>query len=208
MMEKGWYGPIALGVLATCVGLLYMARFIHAIFLRAPAKTGWKVSEAPLPILTSQALLVLGILVMTFAPKLLIAPISAAVDPVFASTLVWEGMSLELIYGYWNPWPTMIAAVAMSMLLIGLLLLVQRWAIGRQTSGAMVAAGNFYGFYRPLFVALTPPLARTLWSAIAGGASALAGGMGRIYLGNGQTYTLYVFYYFLVLYAACASFFF
>ena len=39
MMEKGWYGPIAMGLLATFVGFLYMARFIQAIFLDPP-KTG------------------------------------------------------------------------------------------------------------------------------------------------------------------------
>ena len=36
MMEKGWYGPIAMGLLATFVGFLYMARFIQAIFLDPP----------------------------------------------------------------------------------------------------------------------------------------------------------------------------
>ena len=34
MMEKGWYGPALLALLATFVGFLYMARFIKAIFLR------------------------------------------------------------------------------------------------------------------------------------------------------------------------------
>ena len=51
---------------------------------------------------------------MSFFPKLLIEPVSAAIDPYFASTLVWEGMSLEMIYGHWNPVPTMAVAVALS----------------------------------------------------------------------------------------------
>ena len=33
MMEKGWYGPAVMTLLATFVGFLYMARFIQAIFL-------------------------------------------------------------------------------------------------------------------------------------------------------------------------------
>ena len=63
--------------------------------------------------------MILGILVMSFFPKLLIVPISQAIDPYFASTLVWDGMSLEMIYGYWNPVPVMAAAVAASALLFG-----------------------------------------------------------------------------------------
>ena len=54
---------------------------------------------------------------MSFFPKLLIEPVSKAMDPQFASTLVWQGMSLELIYGYWNPMPAMAFAVALSAIL-------------------------------------------------------------------------------------------
>ena len=43
----------------------------------------------------------------------------------FASTLVWEGMSLETIYGYWNPMPIAIVAVA-AALLLGLFLRLVR----------------------------------------------------------------------------------
>ena len=41
MMEKGWYAPALMALLATFVGFLYMARFIQAIFLgtaRAPVR--------------------------------------------------------------------------------------------------------------------------------------------------------------------------
>jgi formate hydrogenlyase subunit 3/multisubunit Na+/H+ antiporter MnhD subunit len=47
MVEKGWYGPIVFGVLATFVGFLYMARFIQTIFpiLRNPR--AWKPQKHP-----------------------------------------------------------------------------------------------------------------------------------------------------------------
>jgi hypothetical protein len=54
---------------------------------------------------------------MSFFPKLLIEPVSRAIDPQFASTLVWQGMSLEMIYGYWNPVPVMLFAVAAAAIL-------------------------------------------------------------------------------------------
>jgi formate hydrogenlyase subunit 3/multisubunit Na+/H+ antiporter MnhD subunit len=96
----------------TFVGFLYMARFLQTIFLDTPKSARLETSEAPPALLVSQYLLILGILVMSLFPKLLIVPISERIDPYFASTLVWESMSLEMIYGYWNPVPTMLATVA------------------------------------------------------------------------------------------------
>jgi formate hydrogenlyase subunit 3/multisubunit Na+/H+ antiporter MnhD subunit len=204
MMEKGWYGPIAMGLLATFVGLLYMARFIQAIFLDPPKTVRRKIDESQAALLVSEYLLLLGILTMSFFPKLLIVPISEAIDPYFASTLVWDGMSLEMIYGYWNPVPVMAAAVAVSALLFGLL-----WRL-RQTGGEAADSRRrilgFYAFYKPAFARLTPPLAWTFWNGVAAGSLALADTTRRIYTGDGQTYTLYVLYYLIFLYVACGGF--
>ena len=63
---------------------------------------------------------------MSLFPKLLIEPVSAAIDPYFASTLVWQGMSLEMIYGYWNPTPVMTAAVAVAAILFAIFWWLQR----------------------------------------------------------------------------------
>jgi formate hydrogenlyase subunit 3/multisubunit Na+/H+ antiporter MnhD subunit len=126
MMEKGWYGPAVMTLLATFVGFLYMARFIQAIFFGSSKARHHSVTEAPLLSLIPQYLLVAGILMMSFFPKLLIEPISQAIDPQFASTLVWQGMSLEMIYGYWNPLPVMAFAVIVSAIIFGLFWLIRR----------------------------------------------------------------------------------
>jgi NADH:ubiquinone oxidoreductase subunit 5 (subunit L)/multisubunit Na+/H+ antiporter MnhA subunit len=193
------YVPIAMGLLATFVGFLYMARFIQAIFLDPPKTARGKIAEAPAALLVSQYLLILGILVMSFFPKLLIVPISEAIDPYFASTLVWDGMSLEMIYGYWNPVPVMSAAVAVFALLFAVLWLLRRNSGERRLLG-------FYTFYKPAFMTLTPAFSSSFWDAVAAGSTALAGTTRRIYNGNGQTYTFYVLSYFVILYAACGGF--
>ncbi|MET0867826.1 MAG: proton-conducting transporter membrane subunit, partial [Pseudorhodoplanes sp.] len=126
MMERGWYWPVAFGLLATFVGFLYMARFVYVIFLGARPERYASISEAPLPLLVPQALAITAILVVSFLPKLFIEPLSQAIDPYFASTLRWEGMSLEMIYGTWNPVPTMLIALAISALLFVLLWYIQR----------------------------------------------------------------------------------
>jgi hypothetical protein len=141
---------------------------------------------------------------MSFFPKLLIVPISQAIDPYFASTLVWDGMSLEMIYGYWNPVPVMAAAVAVSALLLGAMWLLRRKS--GETSYKRRRILGFYAFYKPAFARLTPPLAWSFWDGVAAGSTTLADRTRRIYTGDGQTYTLYVLSYLIVLYAACGGF--
>jgi formate hydrogenlyase subunit 3/multisubunit Na+/H+ antiporter MnhD subunit len=206
MLEKGWIGPAVMALLATFVGFLYMAYFIKAIFL-GPRKAARVVAgEAPLALLVPQYLLIAGILILSFLPKLLIGPVSEAIDPQFASTLVWQGMSLETIYGYWNPVPVMTYAVAVSAILFAFLWLLQRSGRIDPTVAAARSRQAFYDFCRPLFAALTPPLACQFWCGATAGTQFLAARSRLIYSGNGQTYCLYVLYYFFVLYAAGGGF--
>jgi NADH:ubiquinone oxidoreductase subunit 5 (subunit L)/multisubunit Na+/H+ antiporter MnhA subunit len=210
MMEKGWYGPIVLGLLATFVGFLYMARFIQLVFLGPRQSAHGNVAEAPLTLLVPQVLLVAGILTMSFFPKWLIGPISEAIDPYFASTLVWEGMSLEMIYGYWNPVPVMAIAVAVSAILFGIFWLLRRSGRismpGAHSSGCRGTSSiGFHAFYQPLFAMLTPPWVRAFWDGLGALTVSLAGSIRMLYTGNGQTYCLYILYYFIVLYVACGG---
>jgi len=206
MMEKGWYGPITMGLVATFVGFLYMARLIQTVFLDAPKSMKPGVSEAPATLLASQYLLIVGILVLSFFPKLLIEPVSQAIDPYFASTLVWQGMSFEMIYGYWNPVPVMLTTAALSAVAFGAMVLL--WRARRkssQFSDMQQRPLGFYAFFKPIFAKLTPPLAWNFWRGLADGAMSLGDMIRTVYTGNGQTYTIYVLYYFAALYAACMS---
>src|SRR5262249_10587286 len=202
MMEKGWDGSALMTLLATFVGFVYMARFIRPVFLghRKVALDG--LTDAPITLLIPQVLLIAGIFLMSFFPKLLIAPISEAIDPQFASTLVWQGMSLEMIYGYWNPVPVMVFAVSVSAILFGLFWLLQRsnwWrAIANVESGG--ARARLYGTFKIVFTTLTPPWAGAVWSGLAAATTTSAERIRMLYTGNGQTYNLYILYYFLVLY--------
>jgi formate hydrogenlyase subunit 3/multisubunit Na+/H+ antiporter MnhD subunit len=204
MMEKAWYGPAIMTLLATCVGFLYMARFMHAIFLgrRPEARRG--SMESPLALLVPQYLLVAGIRLMSFFPKLFIVPISAAIDPQFASTLVWQGMSLEMIYGYWNPLPTMAFALVVSAVLIALLWLLRRagWMPAARPPRGRPASAAFHDYAQAVFTVLTPPWATAFWGGIVVAAEALAERTRMVYTGNGQTYNLYILYYLIFLYAA------
>ena len=202
MLEKGWFGPAIMTLVATFVGFLYMARFIQAIFLGASTAEHDRIAEAPMALLVPQYLLVVGILVMSFFPKLLIEPISRAIDPQFASTLVWQGMSLEMIYGYWNPLPIMAFALAAATVLCGLFWLLH--LIGWSKTQGPVPAG-FYDTCGRLIAILTPACAIAFWAGLAEAISALAGRTRLLYSGNGQTYNLYLLYYVLTLYVAAGG---
>jgi NADH:ubiquinone oxidoreductase subunit 5 (subunit L)/multisubunit Na+/H+ antiporter MnhA subunit len=195
MMEKGWYVSALMTLLATFVGFLYMARFIQALFLGERKNVSLTVTDAPFALLLPQYLLVASILVMSFFPKLLIEPVSAAIDPQFASTLRWQGMSLELIYATWNPVPVMAFAVAVAAVLFGVLWLVQRSrSLGARPDG-------IYAVAQRICAALTPALASRLWGEVTAIAAFAAEKSRRVYTGNGQTYNLAIVYYLLVLYA-------
>jgi hypothetical protein len=174
-----------------------MARFIQAIFLGAPARPSTGVAEAPIAILIPQYLLVAGILVMSFFPKLLIDPVSEAIDPQFAATLRWEGMSLELIYAYWNPVPVMAAAVAIAAILFGILWLLHR---SRSINPSAASAG-LYALAQTICTALTPALATRFWGEMTAMTAFAAERSRSLYTGNGRTYNLYIVYYLIVLYA-------
>ena len=207
MIEKGWYGPALMTLLATFVGFVYMARFIRAIFLGPRKAAHDALTEVPIALLIPQILLIAGIFVMSFFPKLLITPVSNAIDPQFASTLVWQGMSLEMIYGTWNPVPVMAFAVIVSAILFGLFWLLQR--SGRWAAIANVEIGgtrsSLYNGLKIVFTILTPPWAGALWGGLAAATTTSAERIRMLYTGNGQTYCLYILYYFLGLYVAAGG---
>ncbi|MEK1893705.1 MAG: proton-conducting transporter membrane subunit [Rhizobium sp.] len=197
MVDRRWYGLAIVAVVATFIGFLYMFRFAYAIFggQRKPAHD--EITEAPLALLVPQFVLVLAILLLSFFPKLVMDPVSSAIDPYFASTLVWQGMSLETIYGYWNPFPVMAVSVVIAIMLLGLFLLIYRIWRGRSIP---VSTAHFYAFYRSMFAPLVTPLANFVWDGLCDLTVGAAQVVRRVYTGNGQTYTLHVLYYVLALY--------
>ncbi|WP_242222984.1 complex I subunit 5 family protein [Shinella zoogloeoides] len=197
MMDKGWYGLAVAGAIATFIGFLYMFRFGYSIFLGPKRHARDVVAEAPLALLIPQVLLAAAIFLLSFFPKLVMDPVSAAIDPYFASTLVWKGMSLETIYGYWNPLPVMAVSVGIAAVLLAIFLLVYKTARGRGTSDG---TAHFFAFYRRAFAPLGIPLATRLWDGVCDATIGTAGLVRRVYTGNGQTYVLHVLYYVLALY--------
>jgi hypothetical protein len=174
-----------------------MLRLLNGIFLKPPPSQRPIVREAPIMLLVPQFLFVVGIVILSFFPKVLLEPVSAAIDPQFAATLVWGGMSLESIYGFWNPTPVVIVVLVVTAILFGLGVLYYRSRRGNARN-----APDFYHFYRPMLSRTVPPVAQIFWRGISHFALVSAAWIRRVYTGNGQTYALYVLLYFLAIYFA------
>ncbi|WP_108662117.1 complex I subunit 5 family protein [Acuticoccus kandeliae] len=192
MTDKGWYVLAVATLLATFLGLVYMTRILVGLFL-GPRRR--EASEAPVELVLPQILLAGGILVLSFAPKLLMDPVSKVIDPTFASTLVWEGASLETIYGTWDPTGAMLIALGVSLVLFGLW-----WTLLRRHDRPSLRA---FVLADPLIpVRLLPPVATFAWARVGEAATRTADSARRIYSGDGQTYALYVLVYVLAVYLA------
>lgn len=196
LVERGWHGLAFFGVLATFLGFLYMIRLVDGVFFGTPRSGEAAAAPAPQELIAAQVLLAAGILVLSLFPKLIMDPVAAAIDPAFASGLVWNGLSLEEIYTLWSPTPVMFLAVFGAVILGGALLLADLYA-RRQGDTRSV-----FEKVRDALAWLVPPLAVQFWGAVTAGALTAGGGARRIYTGNAQGYALMVLYYVLALYVA------
>ena len=105
-------------------------------------------------------------------------------------------MSLETIYGYWNPIPAALLATAAAAMLFA-----ATWYAYRRYR-ANAAGDAYFAFYRPLVGKVTPPVAESFWQGVGRGFAGAASALRAIYTGNGQTYALHVMLYFLAVYFA------
>lgn len=197
IVDKGWYSLGVCALVATCAGFLYLFRFVSGLFFGPRAAGQEAVREAPLALLLPQCVLAAGILVLSFFPTLLFAPISAAIDPEFASTLIWKGMSLESIYRFWNPTPVVTAVVVIAAVVFTVF-----FVLYRKYCDEPLSVAGFFRFYRPVLSRTIPPIAAMFWLRVSRGVLAIAGILRKVYTGNGQTYALYVLGYFLAIYVA------
>jgi len=197
MIDKGWHFLAIAGLFATFLGFLYMIRLVGGLFLGPPRQDQVAAGEAPVALLAPQFVLIAGIAILSLYPKLLMEPVSTAIDPQFASTLVWDGMSLETIYGYWDPAPIMITAVAVAAIL-GLFV----WFVRPLPRPDTVEPRRLVILDRLVLGPSMPAVAVIFWRNVASGAVTAADLARKLYSGNGQTYALYVLLYFLVIYVA------
>jgi hypothetical protein len=94
----------------------------------------------------------------------------------------------------------MLTALAISALLFLIVWLIQRRR--ENPRPGLPKPAGLDSFRKIALDRITPPIAQKFWRGVSLTTLWLAGRTRLIYTGNGQTYALYVLYYFLALYVA------
>lgn len=216
MMDKGWYWLAAIGFFSSAVAFLYMFRLLQTVFLGQRKLEHKDLREAPAILLAPQVILLVGIMVLSAYPKLLLDPLSAAIAPYVPGALVWDGLALQSHLGHWNAPMIMIivggvwAVPLVLLLLISLTLKIQPvkqfnivYAAERPHRPEDTHyAYRFFAHYERAIGFLVKPHATAFWSAVSEWSHTLAASMRVFYTGNAQTYAFFILVYFVALYFA------
>jgi len=214
LMDKGWYWIAALAFFSSAVAFLYMFRLLQTVFLGQRKLEHRKIREAPAILLAPQVVMIACIMVISAYPKLLLDPLSAAIDPWIANTLVWDGLAMQSHYGYWNA--PMIMAIVGGVWMVPLLLLLlfsMSMKVQKVEQFNIVYAAerprrpeethfayNFFAHYDRAIGFVVKPRATAFWNAVIEWSHSLGASLRIFYNGNGQTYALFVIMYFVGLF--------
>ncbi len=214
LMEKGWYWIAALAFFSSAVAFLYMFRLLQTVFLGQRKLEHAKLREAPAILLAPQFIMIAAIMVISAYPRLLLDPLSAAINPWISNTMVWEGFALQTRFGYWNA-PMIMAIVGgvwmvplIILLLISLTLKIQKveqfnivYAAERPHRPEDTHyAYNFFAHYDRAIGFLVKPRATAFWNAAVEWSHTLGSSLRIFYSGNGQTYALFILMYFVAMF--------
>jgi formate hydrogenlyase subunit 3/multisubunit Na+/H+ antiporter MnhD subunit len=214
LMEKGWYWIAALAFFSSAVAFLYMFRLLQTVFLGQRKLEHIKLREAPAILLIPQAVLIAGIMVISAYPKLLLDPLSAAIDPYISNTLVWEGTTMQAHYGYWNAPMIMVIVGGVWMIpLIVLSLAALTMKIQKVEQFNIVFAAerprrpeethfayNFFAHYDRAIGFMVRPRATAFWNSTVEWSHTIGSSLRVFYNGNGQTYALFIIMYFVAMF--------
>jgi len=211
-----WVATVAM--FASVVSFLYSFRLLHSVFLGQPPRRFSSVREAPLTLLVPQALLVIGIMVLSFRPTLLLERIIPEIGTLFpwpeaGRSFVIDGATVIGPFGGWNA--TAVGAMVMSV--FGLVFIFF-WLSGpkpkhvRQLDIGFAGevppppeeiqySHNFFRHYgRAISFIPTSPAERIFRAAVSGIHG--IGDICRIWItGDGRTYLLHILAFAAVLFA-------
>ncbi len=211
LLEKGWYLQAAFAMFSSGVAFLYLFRLIHSIFLGQRKAIHDTVTEAPVAILIPQFLFIGVIMAISMFPDLIIVPLQGMVEPVFASTVHWEGYSVISALGYWNGNAVMYVTMGVFIAPLLWLLLVKGRVYRVEQFNIVYAAErpltpesthyafNFFGHYRKAFGRLLDPWTERFWAGAAGTGASVGRGLRGWNTGNPQTYALQIILYVLLI---------
>ncbi|MCF7953980.1 MAG: hypothetical protein K9K78_07890, partial [Spirochaetales bacterium] len=216
LIEKGWYLDAAAAMFASGIAFLYLFRLIHSIFLGQLKTIHRDINEAPIWYLIPQAAGIIGIMIFSMYPNLLIQPLQAATAPYFTGALTgtfnWDGYTVISTLGYWNGNAVMYVTMGVFIIPLLWLLLMQRKHTRKVGQLNIVYAAerperpetthyayNFFAPYRSALGSFLTPWTSRFWNGVTHTVNVIGSSLRRIYTGNGQTYALHILLYTAIL---------
>jgi len=212
LIEKGWYLLAGVAMFSSGVAFLYCYRIIHSVFLGQLKTEHQQVKEASVWYLIPQYIFVFTIMAFSMYPKLLIGPISKAVENLMGSTIHWEGYTVISSLGYWNGNAVMM--VTMGVFIVPLIwLLIRVKSVQKVRQFNIVYAGerperpetthyshNFFAHYTKALGFISLPLVKRFWKRVGEWFTSVGSAARHVYTGNGQTYALQILLFAVLLF--------
>ncbi|MEN8228080.1 MAG: proton-conducting transporter membrane subunit [Bacteroidota bacterium] len=215
VLAKGWYFQGALVFFSGTIAFLYAFKLIHSVFLGQPKDNFRKVKEVPMWYIIPQVILIIGILIFSARPDLVLKPIGSmlAQSSYFPSDpLTWENVTATTNLGTWSGWKIMVVIMVMFVILASWLWIMSRKA-QKVKQFNIVYAGerpfkpetthfshNMFSHYFRAVGFLTIPVVTEFWNGVHAISHQVADNTRRIYSGNGQTYVVHILLYMVVIY--------
>ena len=213
-INKGWYFQGGIVFFSGIIAFLYLYRLIHSVFLGQIKDKHRSVSEISPWFLIPAYILIMGIMVFSSKPELILQPFGKVTAEYFpGSPLQWKGDGTAIgQLGYWNGSQIMIVVMGLFVLMLLWLIMLNR-NVKKVNQFNIVYAGerperpetthiayNIFAGYNKAVGFLITPWITELWNWIYESVHEFADQVRRIYTGNGQTYVLHVLTYIVIVY--------
>ncbi|MCD6347814.1 MAG: hypothetical protein J7L96_10375, partial [Bacteroidales bacterium] len=200
---------------AGTIAFLYCFKLIYAVFLGQPKDKFREVKEAPIWYLIPQYILIIGILVFSTRPDLILKPIGHMLSGAGyfpTDPLNWDNVTASTNLGYWSGYKIMTVIGGMFVVLLAWLLIMSRKAKKVKQFNIVYAAErpftpetthyahNMYAPYYKALGFLAAPMITGFWNTVNNTVHEFADSVRKIYTGNGQSYLVHILAYVVIVY--------
>lgn len=146
-------------------------------------------------------------------PNLLIKPLQTAVEPLFPSTISWNGYEVVSALGYWNGNAVMYVTMGVFLLPLIWLIIVNGKKVQKVKQFNIVYSAerpykpetthyayNFFAHYDKALGFLMKPWVSRFWNGLGSVTSTVGDALRRWNTGNPQTYGFQILLYLLVVF--------
>ena len=215
VISQGWYFQGALVFFAGTIAFLYCFKLIYTIFLGQPKDNLRKVKEVPIWYIIPQFILIVGIMVFSARPDIILKPVGemlAGASYFPTDPLNWENVTASTNLGYWSGFKIMLVIGVMFVVLLSWLWIMSRKA-KKIKQFDIVFAGETpfkpetthfsHNMFAPMYKAigfLALPMITQFWNLVNSTVHSFADSVRKIYSGNGQSYLVHILAYVVIVY--------